>query len=287
LTGVESVPVASLSRVSPRRVLVVADAERLDPRSLASVISTAEAARASVVLVAGDRAGWRDAVALEGIAGVVGIGKPAPARVPCLEAVNEVSVESMNVVFTASSAGLRDRVMADSDASRERGERAVVVVGDRCLVEELSALRCEAVSPSRAHELTRAGQVDRLLVLGDASALSRAARRATEGRRDHYVVDRSSSQPPAGQSRAGAALEIALPARIERELGPRLDDPAARSAWRIAAAAHECRGPLAEVELREALRDLAAAARRGSELAPDAPAAGRSREGRSRSLPPR
>jgi hypothetical protein len=296
-------------------VIAVVGAERIDPRSLAGVISTADAMRASVVLVAGERTGWRDAAALQGIAAVVGIGTAQPARHPAGRAENalEVAVDEMNVVFVASPAGLRERVMADFDARREQGERAVVVVADRRLAEDLSAdlsarrgataatnaaattaattvavavatVTAVAVSPSRANDLVRAGAVDRLLMLGDASALSRAARRSTEGRRDHYVVDRFASYGLPSETRTGLALEIALPARIERQLGPRLDDPEARSAWRTAAAAHEGRGLLAEVKLREALRELAHC--RGSELTPDALSPHvRAREGRS--LPPR
>jgi hypothetical protein len=245
LSGFESMPVASLSgaRLDRGTVLVVADAERLDPRSLAGVMSSAAAARASVVLVAGDRARWRDAVALQGIADIVGTSAVRESARSDAGA-QEVAVDAMNVVFAASCCGLRERVLADWQARRERGERAVVVVSDRRLAEELGADGVAAALPS--HDLVRAA--DRLLVLGDASSLPPAVRRSTEARRDHYVVDRLGAP-----QREAAALEIALPARIERELGPRLDDPEARFAWRRAASAHKSRA-----SLREALRDLSA-----------------------------
>jgi hypothetical protein len=253
--GISSRPTAAVNAVAPGRpaaasfeavtgIVVVAEAQRMGPWELASVVESSLAGAGRVILVApsaglGARFGTA-AILAPDLAGFAHVGRSdAPS----------VAVSGAGVPERHCFAGREVLVVADGPAAREAlletWQRPLVVASDDAVVASLRAsVRDAGGSPDEVVEARRLagrlagwragpGPSGQLVVLG---ALPNGVAGVAPTECVHVAI--VSPQCSAGE-RLGRAAEVARPRHLVSELGATRSGGSDRSAWRAGATAIE------------------------------------------------
>ena len=250
VTGIETSAFAGGQPTGCTRagIVVVAEAHRLGPWELSSVVESALASEGRIVLFA-------PAAALETHVGTAAIlaphlsplavGGQAPERSTVPEGGAGVAEEhrfaGRTVVVVTSGPAAREAMLATWHRGRTEGERPLLVASDGAVVGALrDALRDAGGSPDEVVEARRlasgqahGGPARPIVTLG-------ALPKALEGGPPRGCVQ-VAIVPPGGDrlERLGRAAEVARPRYLVSELGTIPERASGRAAWRAGAAAIE------------------------------------------------
>ena len=252
VTGIETTAVGDVPPGRPRTgTVVVAEAQRMGPWELASVLESSLAGGGRVILVApsaglGARFGTA-AILAPDLAGFAHVGRSDAPSV----AVSGAGVPERHcfagreVLVVADGPAAREVLLETWQRGRESGQRPLVVASDDAVVASLrSSVRDAGGSPDEVVEARRLagrlagwragpGPCGQLVVLG---ALPNGVAAVAPTECVHVAI--VSPQCSAGE-RLGRAAEVARPRHLVSELGATRSGGSDRSAWRAGATAIE------------------------------------------------
>jgi hypothetical protein len=252
VTGIETTAVGDVPPGRPRTgIVVVAEAQRMGPWELASVLESSLAGGGRVILVApsaglGARFGTA-AILAPDLAGFAHVGRSDAPSV----AVSGAGVPERHcfagreVLVVADGPAAREALLETWQRGRESGQRPLVVASDDAVVASLRAsVRDAGGSPDEVVEARRLagrlagwragpGPSGQLVVLG---ALPNGVAGVAPTECVHVAI--VSPQCSAGE-RLGRAAEVARPRHLVSELGATRSGGSDRSAWRAGATAIE------------------------------------------------
>ena len=260
VTGIETVPVADAPRardpmapqLAGKGIVVLAEAQRLGPWELASILESSVAAGDRAILFAPaaslDRRFGTAAVLATDLGAFVPASRPpaAPADGVTLDGAGAAGAKryrfaGREVLVVPDSATARAALLQAWRQDRAGGQRTLLVASDDAVVASLrEAVRRAGGSPDDVVAARRlagvlagprpgSGHGSRMAVLGPLPAGAREA--GTVGCVQVAIVPAHSS----GTQRLGRAAEVAKPRYLVSELGTLPSGTSERAAWRAGA----------------------------------------------------